>query len=242
MNELLFALIRIGIEEKLAKVYLAGLKVGSTNATNLAKISDTKRGSIYGFLKELKQLGLCSESVKGKKKIFTMSDPNYLKVLQNDRENYLNNIMPKLRQIVTIPNIPKVQVYNGIEEVKMAYEITLTSKTEIYTIESVNSTVSGIGEKYVDDYIKRRVQKKINVKLLANDEKLAKFFKEKDEEELRKTKIFPFKLNLGIDVEVWDEKVLFVSFENPAFAVLIEDRKISSSLKSIFEFIWKFII
>lgn len=236
----IFNLIKLGLDEKQAKIYLAGLKTGPTTATVLAKNSEVKRGTIYGILKELKLLGLCSESILQKRKIFTMSDPNQLKAIQNDRDNILNDLLPLLRSFTVSKNIPKISIFEGLQEIKEVYSDTLTGNVkEILTIEAVDSLIEHLGLEFLERYIKQRIKLKIPVRVLATESHNAKHYKQRDLSDIRQTKFIPKKFTLGLDIEIYKNKVLLVSLSEKSFAVLIEDDKISKSLKSIFNYIWE---
>ncbi len=232
-------LIRLGLDEKQAKVYLAGLKTGPTSATVLASISSIKRGTIYAILKELKLLGLCSESKNKSKKIFTMSDPNQLKVIQNDRDNILINLLPTLRSISSNKNIPKISIYDGIDEVKEAYFDTFKNTKEILTLESSDSLFNAFGTDFILAYIEKRKKLKIPARMIAIENDDSKFLKQRDVADMRQSKFIPKRFSIGIDIEVYANKVLLVSISENPFAVMIEDMKIHNSVKNIFEYIWQ---
>jgi sugar-specific transcriptional regulator TrmB len=206
--EIIFNLMRLGLNEKQAKIYLAGVKSGPTTATVLAQNSEVKRGTIYGILKELKLLGLCIESKSKKKKLFIMSDPNQLKVIQNDRDNVLTSLLPILRNYSTNKNIPKIFIYQGLDEVREIYIDSLKQKGEILTIESTDGIVKDFGMDWALSYINKRKKLKIPVRMLATETTESKFFKLRDGNDLRETKILPKKFGLGIDIEIYSNKVL----------------------------------
>jgi sugar-specific transcriptional regulator TrmB len=241
MNTEILNLISLGLDEKAAKVYFAGLKTGSTTASNLAKVADIKRGTIYGIIQNLKKQNLCKESVLKGKTTFTMSDPNQLLLMQKERQSVLNYLLPSLRNVSILQNMPKVSIYNGVEEVKnVALEI-LQTKEKILSVENLETSNIHFGEVWTDNYIRERKKRKISTDVLAIKNSTSVDLAKSDIKDLRQIKFLPKEMNLDVDVVIYENKVLLISFDIPIFAVLIEDEKISKSFKNIFNFVWNFL-
>ncbi len=233
---------KFGLSEKQAAVYLGGLKTGTDTASNIAKSANVKRGTIYGIINELKGLGLCkNESRTKKRKTFTMSDPNELFAIQNERDYILQTIVPMLRKFTHSTYVPKISIYEGKEDVKKIYEDTLKNnpQKEICSVSSVDSVMDFLGQDWVDKYVQLRMNNKINNRLITTNYRLFDYYSHLDKKHMRETKYLPKGYPLGIDIELYNKRILLTSISENPFAVLIEDDKVYMSMKSLFEYIWQ---
>lgn len=71
-------LIKLGLSEKEAAVYLAALELGEDTAQNIAEKSQVNRATTYVILEKLIKLGLVSTVERGKKTAFIAEDPHEL--------------------------------------------------------------------------------------------------------------------------------------------------------------------
>ena len=113
--ELIEALNHFWLSQKEAKVYLAGLELGTTTATNTSIKSNIATTRVSDLLEKLIELGLTSYAIKNNKKYFTMANPNELSKILEEKQEIINNIIPKLEEIQKTPGIkrPQVEVYEG---------------------------------------------------------------------------------------------------------------------------------
>ena len=73
MDILLFELKKLGLKEKEARVYLAGLELGLTSIQKLAERTGITRPTAYEIVRALEQRGLFAETTTNKKKFFVMT-------------------------------------------------------------------------------------------------------------------------------------------------------------------------
>jgi sugar-specific transcriptional regulator TrmB len=83
---MLETLIKLGLSEKEAAVYLATLELGEDTALNIAEKSQVNRTTTYVILEKLMKLGLASTVERGKKTVFVAEDP---------RPPRAGNLMPR---------------------------------------------------------------------------------------------------------------------------------------------------
>src|SRR4051812_25054594 len=82
MNDELIASIEdLGLSQKEARVYLANLMLGPATVQKIADQSGIKRVTTYVILESLNNLGLVSQSTKGKKTYFVAEEPSHLRRL-----------------------------------------------------------------------------------------------------------------------------------------------------------------
>lgn len=235
--DIIHNLIMLGLDDKEAKVYLAGVRLGTSPASTLAQASQVKRGTIYSILRQLKLKGLCQESLKKKKKTFTMSDPNALKVMQNERDNILSSVLPLLRNMASKDNAPQVRLFSGIDEVRKILEDMLNSKTEILEITS-GKLITTLGWEWCIKYIDRRVTKKVTARSIVTGDKITKVFQHRGKQDLREMKFIQTKSEINMALETYDNKTALISLSDTPFGLIIEDDKICKSLRALFEVLW----
>lgn len=116
-------LIRLGLSEKEAKVYLATLELGTDTAQNIATKADMNRATTYVILEKLMNQGLATTSEEGKKTVFTASDPHelthYLEEQKREIESKKQYLDSAISQLMAIYNAksgkPTVRFYQGGE-------------------------------------------------------------------------------------------------------------------------------
>jgi sugar-specific transcriptional regulator TrmB len=116
----------IGLSKLEAGVYLAILQLGKSLPANLAKKAKIKRPTLYKVIPELKDLGLISETVIGKRKYIVAEDPqSYLDRKNNELKDFENSI-PELRLLLNTATVkPKIVFYEGIKGIEKLYMETL---------------------------------------------------------------------------------------------------------------------
>lgn len=100
---------------------------------------------------------------------------------------------------------------------------------------------TAVGDEYfVKEYIPGRVKNNIWVNAIAPDTKAMKDVYPSDPKSYRVTRFMPAdKLNVEIDMSLFGGyKILITGFDEH-IAIIIESKKIYSSLKSIFEIMWE---
>ncbi|HEY1074762.1 MAG TPA: helix-turn-helix domain-containing protein [Patescibacteria group bacterium] len=116
-------LVKLGLSEKEAKVYLATLELGTDTAQNIALKADVNRATTYVTLEKLMNQGLVTTSEEGKKTVFTASDPHelthYLEEQKREIESKKQYLDGAISQLMAVYNAksgkPTVRFYQGGE-------------------------------------------------------------------------------------------------------------------------------
>ncbi len=103
---MLTTLMKLGLSEKEAKVYLAALELAQDTVQNISKKSGVNRPTTYVILEKLMQMGLISKVEKDKRTLFIAEDPRELEnILEKqrreveDKKNELKEIMDELKAL-----------------------------------------------------------------------------------------------------------------------------------------------
>jgi len=101
LPEYIEALRGIGLSKNESKVYLALLKLGSSNVISIAKTSTVHRVNVYDALKKLQERGLVSTSQIINKTEYQAADPNLLETIMIEKNKFTEVNSPTTRNLKT---------------------------------------------------------------------------------------------------------------------------------------------
>lgn len=235
-------LLDAGLSENESAVYLATLELGETIVSRIAKKAGIKRTTTYLVIESLKQKGLIMPIKKNKKSLFYAEDPRKLiEILERRKEN-LGKIMPQLLAFTNlIDKKPEIRYFEGVDGIKEIYRDSLKFPGQEMLTWYSDTYVTHFDENYFyDDYMPKRVAKKISVRAILPDNAAIRKLIQYDQQQLRRSKVVSSDtLQMSIELNMYGGgKVGIVSYEEQ-FALIIESKKIHDSLKSIFEMLWQ---
>lgn len=141
---MLTELMKLGLSEKEAKVYLAALALGAQTAQEIAKKAGVNRATTYVILQGLMNKGLTSVFTKGKKTYFAAEPPEQLDHLLRKQEEDifehrrdLEKMIPELRALFHHQDgKPTVRLYEGHEGIRgMMNELTRSLPRGAHVVE-----------------------------------------------------------------------------------------------------------
>jgi len=230
----------VGLSEREINTYLALLELGSTTTGPLIKKSRVPSSKIYQTLDKLANKGLVKHIIISKTKYFQASDPNNLIDFIEEKKKNIIEIIPELKHKQVLSENPQeAEVYESIKGVKAAFNDILDSlkKEEEYVVFTLGQEL-GTEElkRFFKNFHKKRIEKRIKVKLIANKKIKAILSKY----HIRKgMKIKYTKLNLPTGIFIYANKVMTVIWgENPT-AFVITSKSNSDRYKEFFEEIWR---
>ena len=238
-------LLEVGFSEKEIAIYIALLSLGKGIVTKISRTAGVSRTTTYDVLDNLSQKGLVKISGKEPKQEYIAESPDHLeKFIREEAEKKKNNlekvefIIPELFSFYNAKEVPKVRYYEGVEGLKEIFEDTLTAEKEIVGYAVGTDAFEAVGEKYLRDYFRRRVEKNIKVRVIAPDDPDTLKVTSNDKEELRESLTVPRdKFYFTTETNIYNNKILTVSWKEE-FAVLIESKEIADAQKKIFELAW----
>lgn len=231
----------LGLDDKEAKIYLALLELGSGTIQEVAQKSGVKRTNIYNFIGPLKEKGIISEVIEDDKIMLVPENPYVL--VKRAEKNYgeIKTALPELMGIFNLPGTkPKVRFYEGIEGLKRGWYDLLNTRENggvMYGFSDYEKMLEAFPNDFPWFVPEMRAKKKIYLYGIAKDGPKGREVQAKDKEHFRETKLFK-DLQLDTEINVLENKVAMLSFRRPYSAVIIEDRAIAMSMKSIFRGWW----
>jgi len=245
-------LSQFGLKNSEIDTYTTLLKIGSQPASIIAKKLNKPRTTTTVYLTKLKQEGFIKVIWKGRTQYYVPENPK--KILQNLQENKIRSmekmdmgvrafstIIPELSAMMRNDYIvPKVTFYEGTNELKQMYKDTLTSKTDIQCFSSVTDLWDLFGKEYDSWYVKKRAKNQIPLMYLAKDTPTERSETKKDKKLFRQSKLLPPELfDITNEINIYDNKVSFITLKEEKIGVLIESKEIYHTMKTIFQMLWR---
>ncbi len=231
------------LEEKEAKVYLAALALGKSKVSEIAANAQLNRITTYEILKRLATRGIASRINYKKIIYFQVIDPGRLLAKMESQTEQARTMLPQLLLLKKDNSQkPTVEYFSGPAGLKTIYENTLNCDEKvIYNIANVENLLTSIGVDFLDTYIEKRAKKGIRIKVLIPDTKIAHEYinHEKNKNPLRELKFFDnADRPIPNEIMIYDDKVALLSFFSK-IGVVIEDKDIAESLKSVWKLLWQ---
>ncbi len=230
-------LTKLGLTEKEATLYLSGLNIGPATILQLSRHAQLKRGTVYEIITNLVSLGFFTKTIKNKKVVYLPSDPNILKVIQNEREGLLESIFPLLRQMSNpLTRKPQVYFFDDLEEIKKIHTSYLKAqKCEMFGLED-SRLADLFGKEWIASYIAKR--KKLGIRARSIMEHSAHEWVERGPEDARTTKLLPKGRKFEISIEIFDEAIVLTSLKNEVLCIAIENKLVADAMRTMFEIMW----
>lgn len=228
----------IGLTEKESAIYIACLKLGNGKVGEIASLAKVNRVTCYTVLEKLIQKGLVIETIdSGIKKFEAVSPQLIYDELQAKTKNF-KSILSELKKIHRTVSHPTIRYFEGIQGVKIIYEDTLNSNSEILSFAN-SAELRKHWPNYDQEYVLERVKKKIYLRGIAIDDEVGQQVKKEDKLFHRKIKLIPAKeFQTKSEINIYDNKVAYTSFNPKPMGIIIEDKNFADTQKSIFEMIW----
>lgn len=232
----------LGLSEAEAKVYLALLETGSTLAGPIIKKTGLHRGTTYQILQRLKEKGLVSSIIKGKKQHFAPAEPERLMDVLKEREEHLAELLPMLKaKLGASKEKQDVTVYSGARGIRSVLDKMLQELG--HGGEYYDFSASGLFREIVGPYWhtwqKRKQQQRITSYVIFNaalKEQNPQLLKEYYGKARFHRKEY---LSLTDTIIYKDTVALFIWTAKPPIVVVIKNKDNTESYKNQFWLLWK---
>jgi|SRR3989344_3875164 len=232
---------KIGFNDKAAKVYFISLSIGPETVQNIAKRAETKRATAYVAIDELVRVGLMSSFQKGKKKYFIASAPEQILEIVKMKELELGRdrkeielTLPELRTVYQKPEGKiAVKYYEGKEGVMrmvkdFLHEAAGNTIQMAYPLDRLRALFSA---EELGGLFATRLKKKV---------KTETFYTLRDgvveaHPEGTRIKIDANKYPLNADIAIFKNKMRIASLGDHLSGVVIEDKAIVETMRSLFQ-------
>lgn len=236
-------LLSLGLSEQRAKLYLACLSLGKGTASELAETMNFGRTAVYDNLNFLEEKGFLRMVHEGKRKIYIPLHPKELYQKIVNQKDQIKDLLPDFLAIfASQTKEPFVQVFTGINAAREIFEdILKTAPKEYIYFSAPEITWKTVEEKYMKEWVSRRVAKKIHARRLQTkkQETLQREWLNEEEKYLRKIRYLPEYLDLKNSIYIYGNNIGVISTREENAAFIIYSPDFAYSLKQIFEFLWQ---
>lgn len=232
--EIKSVLMEFGLTDKEIDVYLALLRTGNCQASEIAQKTNIHRINVYDILERLQEKGLVGFAIEGKTKKYEAIDPKKILELEEERKEKIKSIIPELIKQREMANLPQEAVIlkdkKGIQNI--LEEIT-KSKTEVLLF------ASGWGFKenfpnYAPIWHERFRINKVKIRCLLSSK-----FKDTEIPKPLVCKFLPSEFVFPSTTCIYEDKVLIIMWGASPIAVLVRGKEIFDSNREFFEMLWK---
>ncbi len=229
-----------GLSQKESAVYLALLEIGQASIASLSLKTGIKRPTCYLIIDELVQKGLVTNVPVGRKTLYIAEHPTKIVKRAEQSLSMAKNIVSGLQEIMTKKSDrPKLRVFNGKSGVQSIYEEMLVVGQDLYYIASVKDLVASIGEEFLDDFIKRRIGKRMkSFSIRMESTEIVRDNYGDQPENLRTVRYAPESFDTPYSIFIFGDNVAFISREVDSFGFVVSSHDLSKTIKSMFDTIW----
>ncbi len=250
-EDLLHGRQAVGVDDKEAQLYLAGLQRGGAPASEYAKRTGLNRITAYNTLEDLVRRGYVTIARKARGKCYTPVAPEYVALEARKSTQAFERALPELRSLQGAEHRkPHVRFFEGWEGVRRVYEDTLTTKSELLNFAN-SAVVRKHWPTYDQDYVAERVKRGIELRGIAPDDAAGRKVHGEDRLRLREIRLVPAKdFDFTNEINIYDHKVAICSFgpstalgassEQEVFGVIIESKEVAETQRQIFEMAWRY--
>lgn len=237
MNDLT-AIRNLGLSEPEANAYLALLKLGGSRPSQVAKEMGIKRTTVYPILKTLAKKGFAVVYFRQNSRFYYAQKPKKVTALAQKKIERFNDIIPQLNALERT-NVQTIglRYIETREELEEFYRGILAEyKNREYQIISSAQGWEGIDPEFFIQYRKDRGKNNIKTRLLLSAD--SKGINPTDPKLKREYKYLGKEYKFKSTIDIYDDKILVVSPDLKALAVVIEIPPMIDVFKSIFEALW----
>lgn len=245
MEELLFE--KLGLTKGEIKVFLALNKLGEATIGPIGKESTVSKSKLYGVLDKLIEKGLVGYVLKEGTKHFVSNDPHMILDYIAKKEDELQNTKSKVEELLPRLMIERAshsdkriaEIYEGYRGIKAIREELLFSlkPNEVFLVLGAPKIANVKWETWFLNFHKRRIQNKINMKIIYNSD-AKEYGKVRKEMKLTEVRYLPNNLVSPNWIDIYPNAVLFVMLLQTPIAFVVRDKELAKSFCAYFDMMW----
>jgi sugar-specific transcriptional regulator TrmB len=233
----------LGFNHNEAKVYVALTQLGEANATNIAKKAELPRTTAISILQKLeKEKYISIQKYKGRS-VFWIESPQMLRDALMNRVRLAEDLGDLLTDLYrSETDFPYVKIYDNKSSIKSFIEkilLDLEKKSEILTIESPNAGNYHriLSEEFFYAMLDLKKEKGIITKTLVPADSIKDIHLKKIQRQTIALREMPKEIQFKASFWIVKDTLVLFSGRYP-FIVAVNHRIITSSMRSVFEYLW----
>jgi predicted transcriptional regulator len=231
----------LGLLDSEIRIYLYLLENGLSKPPQIEKGTKIARTNAYAILQRLKEKGLINEHKTGKRKAYIATDPIALEQSFERKRQAIHNMLPDLRALYAAEkNKPKIQYFEGWDQVKQIYDLTLSARI-VFAFGSTEK-LFGHDKKFFERHAKRVKDSGIVWHdILMQDSSAESIIEVKGiMKGFYDFKTIPRKYqDMPTDIMIWGNNIAFINLSEPVFGTIISNSALATSLQIVFDALWK---
>ncbi|MBM3234353.1 hypothetical protein FJZ19_04655 [Candidatus Pacearchaeota archaeon] len=233
----------IGLTKREIKVYIALLELGSTSVGNILEKTQIPSSKIYEILRKLQDKGLVSYvKIRNKRKYQAANPKSILTFLNEKRARIAESIPLLLEKQKLSERLQFVEIYEGDKAIfNLLRNLIEDSKPKELYLAFMH------GEEHLEpkinlfykNFIKRRLEKKLDIRLLANIKIKNIMLKGYTKKEFKQTKMRFGNFDFPHGITIFKDKIIIITWKEKSTAIKIESRQIADEFREFFLQLWK---
>jgi len=231
----------LGLTESEAKIYVAGLELGPSSVQQIAKKAEVSRTAAYDAIEGLKNRGLLSTFQKGKKTLYTVSEPDYLVNYLKEKKQTFNNQVDIITRnigdlrLLTGGEKPVVKLVSGKQAVYYWFELINEKKPKkMYEISNINEVAKNFSDESFEIARRTFAYKKINTRFMyvgtATKERPNVDYLQLDKKDFG---------NFHGDITVYRDTIVMITFSEGANLIEIENKVLAETMWVMMDNLWR---
>jgi sugar-specific transcriptional regulator TrmB len=231
-------LVRFGLDQKEAKIYLALLTLGPATVLEIAKRAAVKRPTVYVLLEKMLAQGLVARTSSSGRTRYSAEPPDVLLRAIRTKEETLHEALPILQAMMAAAKKrPNITIHEGHEGLARLYDEIFESPDIRFfgSMKDLKRSFSDIVERFIQ-LSKRR---KTRVRDLLTHHPVDLEWAHRAVSEHYAVRILPREFDFAIDCAIYGEKVAILSVKDDFFAVVIESKEVADSFRALHTLAWQ---
>jgi sugar-specific transcriptional regulator TrmB len=228
-------LVKLGFEEREARVYLTVLRLGDSTASVIAEDVNIDRTTTYNLLNRLIKKGSVSYVIKDNVKVFSAASPKQFAEQLKEKEVDLQEIMPQLLKLANSEKQKtELEMFKGKEAIKYITEMVLHDKKD-YMFIGAGHAFCQIAPIWIRKLVIKAHEIGLRGKLICEEG-----FGDSDVDIIGKNETYRIasKEFSSTTTLVWGNKTAFFILEEPYNTILIENKEIADRHRLYFNYLW----
>jgi sugar-specific transcriptional regulator TrmB len=234
----------LGLSARESRVYQALLNIGPTTTTRIINSTGVPSSKIYDILERLEQKGLVTHILVRGKKEFHPASPDKLSNLIKEKENVIQEILPKLQEIYNKKSEQiQAEIYKGKEGLKAIFDAILREEKDWLAL-GVSAKSEIILPYYMPHFYEEMKKKKINLKaFFVNSEETKRLAKKLDKYNNIKIRYLPKSIENLMTIFIYSNNVAIIpitsTIEMLPIVILVKSKESADSYRAYFEWLWQ---
>lgn len=241
-------LVKTGLSEIQARIYLYLIENGQKTPTEIANAISENRTTVYSALEKLEKLDIVSKKDRGKIAAYIPNHPSVLESLAEKRlrsaARHAKNLESNLPSLINFYNEhqsePGTTTFYGKEGIQMIWSKVLATKNTYYFIRSRYDEKADL--EGLEQFKKARVKAGIEAEDITPSEFTNNTNAEmKEKFLLTRTLLPPDEYDSPVEIDIFGDNVAFINYNKDGMSTLIESPEIADAMRQVFLFAKKYI-